>query len=142
MTDQKHTPGKSEAKIIQRIVDCTTFEEGVLLVNAAADTMLQMIDKKIPETVAKLACVKAENQKLKEFARFFLCNPDNFECLEFDACDVYDLALKLGLLYKDKATAEDVEAWSEYDIQLGEEIDRTAAILKETAEKESNADQN
>ena len=75
-----------------------------------------------------MANLKAENDKLKEFARTVIKNCC-WDIQDPDGGDIQELAEKLGLIQPTTATEEDINELS--DFEVGDEIFKFTDILKE-----------
>ena len=78
-------------------------------------------------TKTEYDCVRAENERLKEFARPVI-RQECWSIFEQDGLDIHDLAEKLGLIVPCTATEEDVD----------ETIFRFSETLKESDDGRKN----
>ncbi len=82
----------------------------------------------IKKLEAELATAKAENKRLKDFARPVI-RQECWSLFPQDGGDLQKLAEKLGLIVPKIATAEDVD--DESDVEVGDRIYKFSDILKE-----------
>ncbi len=123
------------ASVMQDIRNCSVSEQAQSLLDVRAENIklkdgLKVGSHLLAVAIDKQRDLESESAKLKKFARTFI----KTECWgydpDIDGGEVQEWAEQCGLIESHPATEQDAIDFSEYDIEVGDEVFKFTDILK------------